>query len=277
MNSDKISVFNFIDYRIFLKEYYRYQKQERKGFSHRLMAGRLGFSSPNFLKLVMDGRRNISPESLKKIIRGFGLSKQESEYFSYLVFFAQARNSVDKNFFFGLITARRARKNIVSVLPEQFEYFSEWYHPVVRELIEGKRNPLDYAAISRNVGNKISKARLRKSVEMLVRLGLIKIDPEGWLRFSAPLLNTDNELNSFAIRRYHRQILAIAQQAIDEIPPLQREMSQVTIKISPHGFLRIKRRLQEFREELLQIASEDSGVDTVYHANFQLYPISGSK
>jgi uncharacterized protein (TIGR02147 family) len=277
MNPEKFSVFDFIDFRLVLKEYYREHKETRKGFSHRLMANSLGFTSPNFLKLVMDGKRNISRESLGKITHGLDFNKKEAEYFSYLVFFAQAKSSIDKNFYFGLIAAKRARKNIVAVLPDQFEYFGEWYHPMVRELIAGKREPLDYEALSHSTGKKVSASKVRKSVEMLLRLGLIKIDATGRYIFSAPLLNTENELNSFAIRRYHKEILAIAQQALDDIPPQHREMSQVTIKISRTVFAKIKQRLQEFREELLQIATEDADVDTVYHANFQLYPVTRSE
>jgi uncharacterized protein (TIGR02147 family) len=277
MNTKKVSILDFVDYRLFLKEYYRRSKESTRGFSHRLLARSLGFTSTNFLKLVMDGKRNLSRESIAKVIAGLGLKKQESEYFSYLVFFAQAKSTIDKNYFFGLIAAMRGKRNITSLDPDQFEYFSEWYHPVVRELIAGKSKPLDFDAISSEVRWRISPAKIKKSVALLRRLRLIEFDErQNKYIVSSPLLNTDNELNSFAVRRYHKEVLGIAQKAIDEAASGEREYSHLTLKISPEGFAKIKHRIQDLRQELLEMASLDREASGVYHVNFQFYPITKS-
>jgi uncharacterized protein (TIGR02147 family) len=276
MNTKKVSVFDFVDYRLFLKEYYRWNKTTTRGFSHRLMARSLGFTSTNFLKLVMDGKRNLSKDSLKKITSGLDLNKQEVEYFSYLVFFSQARTPIDKNYFFGLLAAMRGKKNIASLTPDQFEYFSEWYHPVVRELVAGKSDPLDFNTLSSGIRWNLSASKIRKSVEVLKRLNLIALDEQNRYVFSSPLINTDNELNSFAVRRYHKEVLNIAQKLIDEATMSEREFSHLTVKISPEGFAKIKQRLQDFREELLEMVSLDREALGVYHVNFQFYPITKS-
>lgn len=270
--SKPVSVLDFSDYRAFLAEYFRWHKANERGFSHRAFSSRLGFTSPNFLKLVMDGKRNMGTESLPKITAGLRLNKQETEYFSYLVFFANARNTIDKNYYYGLITALRSRKNIASVVPAQFEYFSEWYHPVVRELVAGLQEPLDFNDLSSKLG--LSPLKIRKSLRTLLRLKLVIVDENNTYVFSSPLLNTANELDSYAIRRYHSEVLNVAQGKLSTVPPAEREISQLTMKLSKEGFEKIKQRLQMFRQELLQMASEDRGVDSVYHANFQFYPLT---
>jgi uncharacterized protein (TIGR02147 family) len=205
------------------------------------------------------------------------LNKQESEYFSYLVFFAQAKTNVDKNYYFGLIAALRSRKNITVIGPDQFDYFSEWYHPVVRELVNGKTWPLEYEPLSRLLGGKVSAAKIRKSVELLMRLGLVRLDGTDICVISSPLVNTENELKSFAVRRYHNEVLNIAKQSLDEVSPEEREISHLTVKISPRGFANIKDRIQQFREEILQIVAGDRETKDVYHVNFQFYPIAKTK
>jgi uncharacterized protein (TIGR02147 family) len=192
------------------------------------------------------------------------------------VFFAGAKSSVDKNYYFGLIAAQRSHKNIRTVSSEQFEYFNEWYHPAVRELVAGKPDPLDYSALSHGLGHKVSAPRIRKSIELLKRLGLISYDPAQGYVHNAPILNTEDEIHTFAIRRYHGEILNIAMLALNEIPPADRENSHLTARISPDCFLKIKQRLQEFRKELLQIIAEDQHATDIYHINFQLYPIAKS-
>jgi uncharacterized protein (TIGR02147 family) len=268
------SVFNFVDYRVFLSDYYRWNKENTQGFSHRLMAQTLGFTSPNFLKLVMDGKRNISKEAARQIAKGLGLKKKETEYFCYIVFFSQAKTEIDKNYYFGLIASLRSHTNIASIGPDQFAYFGEWYYPAVRELIKGKFDPLDYNALSKAMNKKVSAVKIRKSVDLLKKLGLITLDENSSYQVSSPLLNTENEMQSFAVRQYHKKVLTCSQWALDETPPEQREVSHLTVKISRQGFGKIKKRIQEFREELLQLVSDDRAADGVYHVNFQFYPIA---
>ncbi len=271
------SVFKYLCYRKFLSDYYYWHKTYTYGFSYRLMAKNLGFSSPNFLKLVIVGERNISRESLEKIIQGIGLNKLETEYFSYLVFFAQAKNNIDKNYYFGLLASLRSNSNITKVAPEQYELFGQWYNTAIRELVAGMSHPLDYNVLSNSLVYSVSPLKIKKSVALLIRLGLLSLNSDNIYELTSPILNTDNELNTFAIRHYHKEVLNIAQMALDEISPEQRENSHVTIKISHDGFLKIKKRIQEFREEILQITADDHNVNEIYHVNLQIYPITKNR
>lgn len=240
------------------------------------MAERLGFTSPNFLKLVIDGERNLGKESLEKIAQGIGLNKLETEYFSYLVFFGQAKDTIGKNYYYGLLASLRSNSIISQVSPEQYEYFNEWYHPTVRELIAGKSEPVNYSELAESLCAKVSVSQLKKSVALLLRLNFIRLNDNNVYEQTTPLLNTENEFKVYAIRNYHKQILSIAQSVIDTVKPQQRENSHLTLKISESGFQKIKKRIQDFREELLQLAAEDSDVNGVYHLNVQLYPITKS-
>jgi uncharacterized protein (TIGR02147 family) len=181
---------------------------------------------------------------------------------------------MEKKRYLDLITAKRSQNKIARIMPNQFEYLSAWYHPLVRELIAGEADPLDYPALSHSMRHYATPRQIKSSVALLRRLGLARQDEDNRYVLSSPLLNTANELDSFAVRQYHIEILSVAQKSLDEIPPSEREFSQVTVSLSPSGFLRIKQRIQEFREELLQIVSRDKNTKEVYHLNVQLYPLT---
>ena len=74
-------VFEYLDYRSFLKDMYAYRKRRDPVFSYRYFSGKAGFASPNFLKLVIDGQRNLSHTSMLKIAKGFGLKGNEMEFY----------------------------------------------------------------------------------------------------------------------------------------------------------------------------------------------------
>jgi len=274
MKTQRPSVYKYLCYRTFLFDYYQWQKKVTVRYSYRAMADTLGFTSPNFLKLVIDGDRNISRESLAKITSGLGLSEKETEYFSYLVFFAQAKNGIDKNYFYGLLISLRSDKGISKVAPEQYEYFSAWYHPAIRELVRGKKAPLDYSALSTQLRRKVTVPQIKNSVALLLRLELLQLNKDNVYEQTDSIINTENEIQNIAIRNYHKNVLAVAQSALDEIPSIERENSHVTIKISQKCFAMIKDKIQCFREEVLHLAAHDTDVDGIYHVNLQLYPIT---
>lgn len=274
MKTQKPSVYKYLCYRTYLFDYYQWQKKVGSKYSYRAMADMLGFTSPNFLKLVIDGDRNISRESLTKITSGLGLSEKEKEYFSYLVFFSQAKNGVDKNYYYGLLISLRSNVGISKVAPEQYEYFSEWYHPAVRELVSRRKAPLDYSELSELMQKKVTVPQLKNSVALLLRLELLRLNEDNVYEQTTSVLNTENEIRNFAIRNYHKSVLAVAQNALDEIPSTDRENSHATIKISQKCFNQIKEKIQCFREEVLHLAANDTDVDGVYHVNLQLYPIT---
>ncbi len=87
-----ICVYDYLDYRTFLKDWYESAKRLTYGFSLRIFSQHAGFGSSNILKLVMDGDRNLTLKSLRKFIRGLRLEDDEAEYFRHLVFLNQAES-----------------------------------------------------------------------------------------------------------------------------------------------------------------------------------------
>src|SRR3989338_9919808 len=89
-NIKKPNIFEYDNYRSFLKDLYALLKQEKSAFSFRFFSRQAGFRSPNFLKLVMEGKRNLSPESIEKFAKGLKLNKNEADFFRRLVLLNQA-------------------------------------------------------------------------------------------------------------------------------------------------------------------------------------------
>ena len=53
------SVYEYLDYRQFLRDHFAASKKAKPQYSFRYFSRRAGLSSSNFLKLVMDGKRNL--------------------------------------------------------------------------------------------------------------------------------------------------------------------------------------------------------------------------
>jgi uncharacterized protein (TIGR02147 family) len=89
-----------VDYRCFLRERFSEIKRRNPSFSFRAFNRLAGIRSSATLKLVMDGKRNLAVDGIRRIARGFKLNDEESRYFRTLVFFNQAKDHEEKDFHF---------------------------------------------------------------------------------------------------------------------------------------------------------------------------------
>src|SRR5690606_11164244 len=101
------SVFEYLSYREYLKDYYRIAKQTIPAFSYRYFSRRAGFSSPNFLKLVIDGKRNLGSDSVKRFAKALELNTEEKGFFRSLVAFEQASTPEEANTAYGKVAASK--------------------------------------------------------------------------------------------------------------------------------------------------------------------------
>ncbi|MBF0433341.1 MAG: TIGR02147 family protein [Fibrobacteria bacterium] len=267
-------IYKYTNYRKFIKDYFFFKKRNTRNFSHRSFSEKAGFSSPNFIKLIIDGKKNLGKTSIPKLAMAMELKKNESDYFTHLVFFNQAKKVVDKNYYFGLLSSIRTPKNVEKLDIKKLEYFRNWYNAIIRELVNGVDvQTINYTELAKSIQPEILPTQVKKSINLLQTLGLLKIEKGRYVQ-SSPLLETEWENKSFAIRNYHKQLLEIASNSIENIPLDKRNISAITSKVSQKGYARITERIAEFREELMQIISEDEDVNQIYQINFQVFPVS---
>jgi len=95
MTNTKV-IFEYDDFRIFLKDAYVRLKSEDPKFSHRYFAKATGFRSPSQLRDIITGRRNLTASTTRKFAKAFRLNKEETHFFINLVFFNQAKTSEDR-------------------------------------------------------------------------------------------------------------------------------------------------------------------------------------
>ena len=77
-------VSSYLDFREYLRDFYL-EKKKTTGFSFRDFAKVAGFSSPVFIKLVMDGKANLAQSGATKLCNAMGLRNRERVYFKNLI------------------------------------------------------------------------------------------------------------------------------------------------------------------------------------------------
>lgn len=272
-------IFEYLDYREFLKDYYQQKKNANPSFSLRVFSDKIGFKAKDFISRIMNGDKNLSIQSIPKVAKGLKLGKHETSFFMSLVKFNQARSMDERN------TAFEEMQEVLKVIRFaekqyllghcQYLIFSHWRHLTIRSLIGMFGFNGDYKTLAKQVSPKITVTEAKESVQLLEESMLIKKDAEGNYKLTDSAITTGDRTSRLALRGFHQHCLKLGADSIDREPPDSRHISGLTLGISKESYHRIVERVNAFRKEIALIAEEDSDADKVYQMQFLLFPVGG--
>jgi len=275
-NLTRPDIFSAQDFREYLREFYWFEKQNDAEFSYRMFSARAGFKSPNFLKLVIEAQRNLTLKSIRGIVTALGLSVEEAQFFRNLVLVNQAKTSAEKNQQIRELYKSKVFRELYPLKQAELDFYQNWYCVPIREMIASPAFREDPLWIARSLRGAITAEQAAGALQTLRVLGLVVRDESGRLRQNQKNLTTGNEVHSVAVADFHRQMLGLAANSIDQVKRYQRDISSSTVLISESTFHHLKELIQSFRKALL--AEAESGVPkrdhAVYQIGLQLFPLT---
>lgn len=269
-----LSVFDFIDYRKYLAEYYQNKKKTARYFSYRYFSQKLGINSPSFLKHVIDGQRNLTPQMTERFAKALGLSPRENKFFYNLVLFNQATTSVEKQEYYAVLRSMISgiRESVLNAY--QYDFYSNWYTPVIRELIclcDFKDN---YDLMASVLKPKIEAAQAKAAVNLLLKLKLVERLENGRFKQISSAIVVDNPVSSLAIKAFTRNMLDQSKTALDTIDRNIRHISGITMGISPEAYELLTTEIEAFKDRVKFIVNNDNKSSRIYQMNISLFPVS---
>lgn len=272
-------IFEYLDYREFLRDYYQSKKAANPAFSLRAFSDKIGFKAKDFISRVMQGDKNLSTQSIQKIVTGLKFGKREASFFEDLVWFNQAETMDEKNSWFQKMQNElkivRFTEGQHQLAFYQYQVYSHWRHLVVRSLIGMYGFHGDFTSLAKSVHPTITIEEAKESVELLEKCNLVKKNEDGSYELVNKDITTGDRTSKIALRGFHQHCLALGAESIDRDPPTMRNISGLTLGISQAGYEKIVERMSAFRKEIAQFANEDKDADKVYQMQLLLFPIGG--
>jgi uncharacterized protein (TIGR02147 family) len=269
-----VDVFAYRDYRQYLRAYYDAGKGSGQAVTLRAFSKRAGLRSPNYLKLVMDGERNLTQPMAARFAEAAGLRAEAAEYFCELVAFNQAKTAAERGRAYERLRRFPRYRKVFKLDAAQEAYHSSWYLPALRELVGHKSFSEDPRWIARQLLPAISPREAERAIETLLELGLLERHPSGRLVQSEPLVQTPDGPLGHHVVSYHRSMLERAAAALDEVPRDEREIASLTLCVSRAQHDELKRQLERIREELLQLYTTGPDATRIVQVNLQMFPLS---
>lgn len=271
----QLSVYGYTDYRQYLKDFYAFRKESERGYSFRQFSKDGDFTSPNILKLVMDGERNLTSDSLEKFIKALRLEGAMAAYFRALVRMNQATTSEEQQQHYQELKRLVPHAKKRDLDPDTVEYLSHWLYPVLREMCQIPGFVEDPYWISRRLNGRVSIKEVTHAMRFLIEKGFIKKEASGAYTALDNMVLSSDEVRSLAIRSYHKSMLEQAKDCLEDLDMTEREFGALTFLIPEDKFPELKFKLKEFRRSLHLWALQSCETETqncVVQVNMQMFP-----
>lgn len=273
------AIYEFTDYRAYLESFFKAKKVANPSYSASAFARRagLGENSRGYLKLVINGKRNLSATTIRAFSEALALGAGESVYFENLVHFNQSDRPKDRKYYFERLQASQPKKKSAQfeLLESQYRYFSNWYVIAIRELVQLKDFDEQPAAIAKALRNRITAKEAAQALEDLQLLELIARDKSGKFVQTSPIVNLLPAcLNPF-IRNFHLGMMEQARHSIVEDDFSQRSASGVTLSCARSHLPEILKEIDSFRERITEkFGISNLSADAVIQMNVQLFQLT---
>ncbi len=275
-----INVFDYSDFRKYLADYYADKKKANPRFSYQIIANKAGIKNKGFIYNIIKGNKALLKSNIYKISQALGHTRYEAEYFETLIAFSQTADVAGRKYLFEKMSAMKNLGKATSAAQvlrkDQYDFYSNWYHIMVRLIIGMYEFKGDYKWLSKMMDPPITATQAKHSIQLLEKLNLIRKGVEGVYRISDTNLTTGKDIMSIAFQNFHMACNDLAKRAFTQFPLAARNMTGLSLGISKDGYKKICDEIQNFQTKIIEMANADHGADQVYQLNFHFFPTSKS-
>ncbi len=226
----------------------------------------LGYGSRRTVGMVREGRRTPSRDFLIRLGRFLGQSEAEQIFLELL---SRSRNSSTMEQLKALRSQYAARDLLTE---EQLNYVAHWYSIAIKQLIATSGFDPKPESISRRLRGKVSPEAAQRSLENMVKVGILEKTESGY-QVCKEKLTTPADIPIAALRQHHFEQICQAQSALRELPVQEREFLSVTLTFDPKRMQEAKGYLRKMAEEFDKRFSVGNPQE-VFQLGMQFFPHS---
>ncbi|MEN9308661.1 MAG: hypothetical protein RL173_2593 [Fibrobacterota bacterium] len=272
-NREIPSVFGYLDYRFYLRDWYQAYKRLHPRFSYRALALKVGYRSHGFFTQVLSNKSNISVETAMNFADTIGLRKRDRDYFLLLVRHNQETRTVPRNKLF-LRLSQYAESAAKLLRQDQDAFLDSWKNAAVRELLGLEPfQPGAESAWAARLRPQATAAEVRASMDLLLSLGLACRTASGIVR-TDPCVVTGTSYSEEATRRYMRQVHDLGGSALDRFARADRHHAWATVSVSKATFEAMREELRALVARFLSMAEQDDSPERVMQLNLEFFPMA---
>ena len=274
----------YTDFRLYLKDVYLFRRKHEgtglRPYSYSTFSAAADIKSPNYMKLIIEGRRNLSEDMIGRFARALRLQKLEQDDFRALVRYGQASEPHERNQFLKELADLRARRALDAgeITEENWQKVPGWIGWVLYAMSEQsnvKFEPQTLAKLFRAIANPDD---IKASLKKLIDSGELSRNLEtGDVSKGRDLIESPQDLPVPLIRKLQAELIYLGIESLFRDSPKEREFGAMTLSMTEEEFNQVRFELRQLRKRLqrdiLGKRTTTKG-DRVYQMNIQLFPLT---
>ncbi len=272
-----MSDFSFSNFKDFFEYNLKKNNRDSEGtkiFTLNDLSKKLGYRSPSLLSMIATGKRLPSNEILEVLFDEWKIDQNQREI-------VRIRLEIEKR-----IKKNKPTMNLVEKLSkidkkskfqtidiDSFNSIKDWHNLVLQTMVGTPAFKEDYTQLSYILKRKVTPAQIRKGVETLLKVGLLKRNAKtGELeRNEGDHSNeTTHDIPSEAIREHHRGMINRALETIDGESVQDRHLNSLTLKFNQENKAEAKAFILNFVKEFNDKFHDNNSSD-IHQLNVQFF------
>jgi len=268
----ELDIFNFLDYRHYLRESLRILKQNGQITGLREVAAVLDLKSPGHITWILQGKRDLASKRIPALAKLLNLNSNETRYLTLIVQYNDTTEDSIRKQLFTRISRMHASKK--QKLGESYaRFWTAPHHAALREIIGmGQYRDQHLSSLGKSLIPPLNAIKTLESVKLLQELKLIEKNKHGVWERCERVLSSGENWTTETIRSFQLSLMDQATRALVETPKENRDISTLTITMSPQIMEKVRKRLKELRQDILTMVRTDPYPQCVYHLTMQLFP-----
>ncbi len=266
-----IDIFQFTSFRKYLDEYQAARVQTDPDFTRAGACVLLGLpKTRSYYNDIIKGKK-LSSRMVPKFVEVLGLNKKEAKYFEAMVNMDQAKTATERNAFFEELLKQHPDSHRI-LNEDAYEYYNHWYNSVLFTALEVVDVSDDLEPIQKLISPKVSVGTLKRSLELLERLGFVRKNENGFWKSCRDSVSSGTYNNSDLVRQYQLQCFELSKQALLAGDESSSDMATFTFSVSDDAFKAIAKEIQGLKAKVRKIIMLDKKKATgVHQLNIHLF------
>jgi len=274
----------YTDYRLYLKDFYEFKRESGavglRKYTYAHFSAAADIKSPNYLKLIIEGQRNLSDEMVLKFAKALRLDREDTTEFLALVRYNQAIEPLERNRYLKELSEFRAKRALAdgSIAPEAWNKVPTWLGWVLYAMADQENVQFSLDQLKQLFRSRVDAADLKLALQKLLDSGELQLDPEtGEVKKPRELVESPQDLPVSLIRNLQAELIYLGIESLFRDSPKEREFGSLTLALTPNEFEQLRFELRQLRKKFhkdISVKRKLSKGERVYQMNIQLFPVT---
>lgn len=277
----------YLDFRLYLADFYKFKQWQTRHslrpYHYGIFAAAANIRSPQYLKMIIEGKRNLSDEMILKFAKAVQLNKTQTEEFRLMVMWTQETDPSIRNQHLRDLNEYRVIQCVEQgeIDWQTVRRVPNWVGWIIYAMLDQEGVEFEVNELKVLLRQKASDAEIANAIERLLEIGQIIKDPvTGLIKKGRVLVENPEDIPVPLIKRLQSQLMYLGLESLYQDQPIEREFGTVTLCLTAHEFEELRFQLRKLRKQIhkdTSIKRMAKKGERIYQLNLQLFPITLAK